>query len=1026
MQKVIIVLIGLFVLVNLYAYPVYLNLSESKPENLRAGDNQISEVLIPRKPLSAKPFTRTVLFFEDFSSTTFPPTDWDTIQTNNGINGYPGYWHRTEVAQYVRTEPASAGIWWSYGHQDEWLITPEITLTGSPTNNYYLRWWFYGFCGSPDSDHYYTKISTDGGNSWTVLYDLSEQTGGWNRYDEPVEIDLSAYADSTILIAWHADDPPAGNGMTYCWFIDDIEIGYPYANDMAVTNLLEIQTIPVVVNDLDTFKIRVRNSGTNAQANVQVMMTADGIPVDSVLVSVPAMSCLDTILCWMPTSSGEVTLKFFTQLSTDENPANDTLTRQITVCPEYHTAPYYKDFNEDWGPFGNNPPFCGWQIIDNGNENPKRWNRNDWFHVYLAYPSRSCAGVRYSPRELQDEWLISPRIDCSVDTQYTLSYWHQYDGYRGANPDTGYVLLSTDGGNTWTEITKYAGGVSQTISYGYKTHNITPLVAGQPNVKIAFRYFAEFATRWLVDDFNVMYTPTFDAMPIAINAPDTILLGDTFDITVKVINSGISTLSPNWFVYLQIRNTKDSFAITNPLNANDTVEITFEKYLTEQDTYTVTVWTAHPDDGYPLNDVLTRRLRVTGWVRKQDILTQVSGKGVKDGGSLVVYADTIYAFRGGNSQEFYAYDPTTDNWFPRKPIPWEMKPDGVTPRKKNVKGGGSLTAYADKIYAFKGGNTREFWCYIPGQDTWIQKAQIPKFYFNSTKPTGVKSGGRLVTHDTVIYAFKGGNTREFWMYIPYSDTWIPRCSLLTSDRKAIKGGSALVARGCTVYAFVGGNTNHFYAYLTGDDVWISRPEPSFDDPYRPKKKKIKDGAALAELDGRIYAFKGGNTKIFGYYGTTGIRDTWYSLEPIVGAKKVKAGGALVAYAGKIYALKGGNTQEFWCYTPNAETIILPYITTSTNVSILSENTKGTTNKFSVVPNLFTKQTCIKYTLAISGKVSIKVYNSMGQLVKNLVDGYHPAGTYTLRLDANNLTKGVYFVRYNLETQEQGEIKLILY
>ncbi len=968
-----------------------------------------------------------IIFSESFTETTFPPTDWSVVQNNTGTQGgYNCYWSRfTEPGYLVHSNPAAAGLWWSYGHQDEWLITSEINLTGSLTNNYYLRYWTYGFFGSNDSDHYYTKISTDGGVTWTTLFDLSEQPVGWNRYEEPVVIDLSAYADSSVKIAWQMQDGPAGRGASYVWFVDDVAVSYPYATDMGVANLLDRKPIPMVVGETDTFFVRVCNFGTDAQNDVSVKMAANDVLVNSTTVSITGLEFTDISFTWTPAVSGDYTVKFFTELTDDEDMTNDTLVKSITICPEFHPIPYSKDFNEDWGPFGNNPPFCGWRIIDNGDEAVKKWNRNDWFKGYMTNPSREVAVVRYAPREHQDEWLISPRLNCSIDTQYTLSFWHQYEGYKNADPDTGYVLVSTDGGNIWTEITKYAGGVNGLVSYGYQMHNITSLVAGEADVRIAYRYFAYNAGRWQIDDFNMMYTPTIDAMPIAIDVPTSIILNQPFNVSVKIKNSGMTTLSPSWYVYLQMRDEKDSALVTTALDPESTLTFTFTDTIADLDTYLLTAWTAYPGDEYPTNDILTRMLRATGWVQIADVPIQAPlNKGIKDGGALTVYGDTIFAFRGGNTREFYAYDPVVNTWFVRDSIAYVIKLNGkVIP--KRVKAGGSLVTFGDKIYAFKGGGVNEFWAYLPGQDTWIRKTDMPMFYYDPTKKTKVKTGAALVAYDTVIYAFKGGNTKEFWMYIPFSDTWARCCSLSTPDGKKIKAGGALVALDDMIYAFVGGNTVHFYAYSPMTNTWTQKYDAAFDpNPAKLRKIKVKDGGSLTALDGKIYGFKGGNKPNFGYYNPT--EDTWYTLEGISGLKKVKHGGALVAYDGKIYAFKGGNTREFWSYTPQAETAIIPLKhSLLTDNSIMSEGKLTVSDiNINITPNPFNKLTTISYSVPISGMVTIKLYNAMGNLIQTLRHEYLNTGTYRMNLSTKGIANGVYFLRYE-DATNQTEIKLIV-
>ncbi|MBU1356665.1 MAG: S8 family serine peptidase, partial [Candidatus Edwardsbacteria bacterium] len=67
------------------------------------------------------------------------------------------------------------------------------------------------------------------------------------------------------------------------------------------------------------------------------------------------------------------------------------------------------------------------------------------------------------------------------------------------------------------------------------------------------------------------------------------------------------------------------------------------------------------------------------------------------------------------------------------------------------------------------------------------------------------------------------------------------------------------------------------------------------------------------------------------------------------------------------------------------------------------------------PNPNTGKTAIKYQLAQSGKVSLKIYNTLGQVVKTLVSQEQPAGIYNAIWDGRDNTgkaaaNGVYFYR----------------
>lgn len=62
------------------------------------------------------------------------------------------------------------------------------------------------------------------------------------------------------------------------------------------------------------------------------------------------------------------------------------------------------------------------------------------------------------------------------------------------------------------------------------------------------------------------------------------------------------------------------------------------------------------------------------------------------------------------------------------------------------------------------------------------------------------------------------------------------------------------------------------------------------------------------------------------------------------------------------------------------------------------------------PNPFNPTTTIRYSLQQRGKVTLEVYNLLGQVVATLVDEDRPAGEYSLTWDATRQASGVYFYR----------------
>ena len=82
------------------------------------------------------------------------------------------------------------------------------------------------------------------------------------------------------------------------------------------------------------------------------------------------------------------------------------------------------------------------------------------------------------------------------------------------------------------------------------------------------------------------------------------------------------------------------------------------------------------------------------------------------------------------------------------------------------------------------------------------------------------------------------------------------------------------------------------------------------------------------------------------------------------------------------------------------------------------------------PNPFNVSTQIAYHLATPGPVRLKIYNTLGQPVRTLVNQFLPAGSYQVRWDARDqsgtaLAAGVYLVRLHYPGGEQTRRLLLL-
>lgn len=75
------------------------------------------------------------------------------------------------------------------------------------------------------------------------------------------------------------------------------------------------------------------------------------------------------------------------------------------------------------------------------------------------------------------------------------------------------------------------------------------------------------------------------------------------------------------------------------------------------------------------------------------------------------------------------------------------------------------------------------------------------------------------------------------------------------------------------------------------------------------------------------------------------------------------------------------------------------------------------------PNPFNPTTTIQYSLPFSEKVSLKIFNLLGEEVKTLTDDFQEAGKHSVQFNANNLASGIYF--YRLQAGSFVQIKKML-
>jgi hypothetical protein len=75
------------------------------------------------------------------------------------------------------------------------------------------------------------------------------------------------------------------------------------------------------------------------------------------------------------------------------------------------------------------------------------------------------------------------------------------------------------------------------------------------------------------------------------------------------------------------------------------------------------------------------------------------------------------------------------------------------------------------------------------------------------------------------------------------------------------------------------------------------------------------------------------------------------------------------------------------------------------------------------PNPFNPSTVISYSLPLASNVKLIVYNTIGQTVKVLENGFKNAGNYSVNFNADGLPSGIYF--YKLEAGQFIQVKKMM-
>jgi len=527
--------------------------------------------------------------FEGFEDGIMPPDNW-TVYNNNTDHPwtivdaatYPEYVHNGDYAAWINYD--------IYNSSDNWLYTPYINLTGFTNMN--LSFWAITDTNWPSAT---MKLHVIGDGFDDVIWDLIADEN-WPTFEyRQKTLRLDSYCGQLIKLAWQyvgIDGESFG--------LDDIWI--------TGATLPEPPAIPS------------QPSGpTCGEPGVSYQYQTSTTDPDGDGIFYKFDWDDNTDDGWLgPYSSGETVtashswnqpgLYYVRVKAKDENGLESDWSEPLPV--EIGTVLLSTSFEDEWvdeDPDGDGylVPATGWDVDGECNSNQSGWpNLTHYWSQYdnsdypLAKSGNYCAGLWWSDGNggdtYQNEWLITPAIDCSNYEDVYLSfygiwYWDTstkgkvsegknsiFGNLRNKGGNHNYVKISTDNGNTWTTLAdllndpEYEQGIGGPAGYGwcwneYKVIlNLSSYADGESCVKIAWQAVNDsggtLPAIFMIDDVAIAGIFSPSGQPQLSYSPTShdfgnVQEGKIYQTTFEIWNSGTGTLtwsltdSYSWLTY---------------------------------------------------------------------------------------------------------------------------------------------------------------------------------------------------------------------------------------------------------------------------------------------------------------------------------------------------------------------------------------------------------------------------------------------------------------------------------------------
>ena len=429
-----------------------------------------------------------ILYAEDFDAfdsgvDALLEAGWDVQFGANEEDGT--HW---EVTTYGDIDDSPAARFnWSPGveNYDEWGVSPEFnasTAAGEPI--VFMFDHFLDVYASTDitlSAH----VSTDGGTTWTEVWLLESLESSADVGPETINLsvgDLIA-GESSVRLAWRIQG------------LDTYDM-----NDWQVDN---IKVLVGAAPEIDA--IEAQTAFIGQQTDIVVHATdSDGDDLIFSLVDAPefmsieALSADAAVIHANPEAADWGT--YMIKVAVTDEVFNVSTSFDLTVQNEGEVLLLAEDFSaaEDFATLG-------WTPVNVSGEGDTNWT-----YYTSSWNDDAYAKFGYSPVVLDFEHRLElPAMDVSGLSGLTLNFYQDFSSYTSKDatpPVTIHVLVSTDGGTTWSDVWSHSevdGDVDETNS----SLDLTAAITGATSATIAFMVDggdSDAIMSWQIDDITVL------------------------------------------------------------------------------------------------------------------------------------------------------------------------------------------------------------------------------------------------------------------------------------------------------------------------------------------------------------------------------------------------------------------------------------------------------------------------------------------------------------------------------------------